>query len=555
MLCVMLQCPAGRYHATPWGRHVNEGEVEWPPSPWRLYRALLAAGFNRLAWTAIPPLAVELFESLARVLPEYHLPAATAAHTRHYMPQFKGSTSKVLDAFAYVGRGDHDALGISWNVDLSPEMLALFDSLLGALTYLGRAESWVDAQRVESIAEGLDRCTSSDSAPGPGFDRVALLAPLDPAAFAAWRDSAIEQEKHKRLANVEPSTGKKKSGLLKKGAEAITKMFPADIVSVLGADTATLQKRGWNQPPGTRWVAYWRRQDALSTLPAAHRAVVAERPAVDTMLLALSSNTSHSEVLPRFTESLWWLEKLHRALVKRSAESGRVSACLLGRDEDGDPMEGHRHVTLVPLSLDGKSRLDHVLLHSPMGFDDAAIGVLRRFRTLYGNERRNIPDLYVSLVGMGKRPDLATSARQLHSSKVWQSVTPFLPPRFLKPRGTNALEGQVRAELACRGFPNPLHIEIELEDGHAPIADAWALWRAGAPTVQLTEGAQMVSAMEPARRLSTSWRHFRRERFDHAKRPPVDAAFGLRLSFAEPIDGPIAIGYASHFGLGQFVPA
>ncbi len=30
MLCIELTFPAGRYHATPWGRHVNEGEPRRP---------------------------------------------------------------------------------------------------------------------------------------------------------------------------------------------------------------------------------------------------------------------------------------------------------------------------------------------------------------------------------------------------------------------------------------------------------------------------------------------------------------------------------------------
>jgi len=42
MPLIELRFPAGRYHATPWGSHVNEGAVEWPPSPWRLLRALIA---------------------------------------------------------------------------------------------------------------------------------------------------------------------------------------------------------------------------------------------------------------------------------------------------------------------------------------------------------------------------------------------------------------------------------------------------------------------------------------------------------------------------------
>jgi len=33
MLTIELRFPAGRYHATPWGRSANEADVEWPPSP------------------------------------------------------------------------------------------------------------------------------------------------------------------------------------------------------------------------------------------------------------------------------------------------------------------------------------------------------------------------------------------------------------------------------------------------------------------------------------------------------------------------------------------
>src|SRR5438552_4001703 len=43
MLVIELMFPAGRYHATAWGRHVNEGVPEWPPSPYRLIRALYDA--------------------------------------------------------------------------------------------------------------------------------------------------------------------------------------------------------------------------------------------------------------------------------------------------------------------------------------------------------------------------------------------------------------------------------------------------------------------------------------------------------------------------------
>ena len=46
MIAIRLRFLTGRFHATPWGHHVNEGVVEWPPSPWRLLRALVATFYR-----------------------------------------------------------------------------------------------------------------------------------------------------------------------------------------------------------------------------------------------------------------------------------------------------------------------------------------------------------------------------------------------------------------------------------------------------------------------------------------------------------------------------
>ena len=46
MTRILFSFPGGRYHATPWGSHVNEGLVEWPPSPWRLLRPFIATAYD-----------------------------------------------------------------------------------------------------------------------------------------------------------------------------------------------------------------------------------------------------------------------------------------------------------------------------------------------------------------------------------------------------------------------------------------------------------------------------------------------------------------------------
>ena len=57
MPTLSIRFPAGRYHATPWGHHVNEGLIEWPPSPWRLLRALLSVGYTSGLWDGNGPAA------------------------------------------------------------------------------------------------------------------------------------------------------------------------------------------------------------------------------------------------------------------------------------------------------------------------------------------------------------------------------------------------------------------------------------------------------------------------------------------------------------------
>lgn len=52
--------------------------------------------------------------------------------------------------------------------------------------------------------------------------------------------------------------------------------------------------------------------------------------------------------------------------------------------------------------------------------------------------------------------------------------------------------------------------------------------------------------------LTRDLRHFTRRRVHGGVPPKVDAGFGLRLRFPNPIHGLLLLGYASHYGLGFF---
>src|ERR1700730_2618560 len=101
MIALSLRFPAGRYHATPWGRHVNEAALAWPPEPVRILRALIASHHRKADTELFSGEALaDLIEVLAERLPLYRLPEAILAHTRHYMPINGKNTSLVFDAFA-----------------------------------------------------------------------------------------------------------------------------------------------------------------------------------------------------------------------------------------------------------------------------------------------------------------------------------------------------------------------------------------------------------------------------------------------------------------------
>lgn len=532
---------AGRYHATPWGSHVNEGLVEWPPSPFRLLRALVATGFSRLGWTGVEGAARELIELLSSSLPSYALPEGTASHTRHYMPPFKGSTTKVIDAFL---RFPADAtLFVRYGAALPDASRAVLASLVRAQPYLGRAEAWVEGELLDRAPDGLSWVEPANQPPGPGFERVELLATEEPETYAKWRAAFVGREVERRereeRAKLE-AKGKTFKSLTKSERDKVETRVPRDVVLALLQDTGALRKEGWSQPPGTRWVGYFRPSGAL--IPRA-TSVPRDEPDVSptTALVALSSDTATVDLFPPMTDAVRRLDSIHDALVRLSDSGDGPSPCFTGR-RVGEPITGHRHASLIPLTLGKRSdRIDHVLVHCPMGLDARARQAIFRLRKTWA---KDLPDLFTTLVGMGALASFVKTVPLLRRSSVVRSATPFVPSRFLKPRGKDSLFEQVQRELAYCGLPRASDVQIEVDGERWVSAVKVASGRRAGDLVVEVDGAPQ--------RPSPRFRHFRRSRPDRA--PPVALALSLRLVFEQPIDGPIALGYGSHFGLGLFEP-
>ena len=526
MATLEFRFPGGRYHATPTGHHVNEGIVEWPPSPWRLVRALIACGFSTQHWEDIPDTARRLFESLCSVLPEYRLPPAALGHSRHYMPiaaldKGRERTTLVIDSFADVGDGD---LWVRWPVALATDEAVLFATLAEHLGYLGRSESWVLAKSIsdgEPLPEGSHVRAFPDvdgERPNREYDQMSLLAPERPERYANWRKRELESA----LANMEErESGKKKptKAQLKKRQLQLEESYPLDVLDGMQWDTSRWKGANWSQAPGSRRVLYWRGTGALEATPP-----VVSRPTrngkVEALLFALTTPSGSRSALPAIARTVPQAELLHRALVSKA---GHNHSELTGRGEDGAPLRGHQHAHIAPLDLDRDGHLDHILLFAPGKFSPQALQAARSVKRTY--MKKGAGELQVAIAGEGSLSDLckldgelgASIDRLLGPSHRWLSATPFVPPRYLKKRGANSLEGQVEAELAVRGL--------------------------GRASVSIVPWSSENHAL----------RHVIRCRSERAPQPPIDTGFVLRLQFDEPVPGPICLGYGSHFGLGRFV--
>ncbi len=530
MPTLLLRFPGGRYHATPWGHHVNEGLVEWPPSPWRILRALIACGYATQGWSEIPPAGRRLLESLAETLPRYRLPPTTVAHSRHFMPtgvfdKGREKTTLVFDSWAEIGDG---VLAICWDHELDEEASALLATLAEHLGYLGRSESWVEASLSRDDAElppGSDAYPHVDGHHGkPGFEQVSVMAAEPAGAYREWRDQSVASA----LAASPLPDGKRPSTKLMRERAAAVEPYPVDLINCLERDTAWWKHHRWTQPPGSRRVLYWRRSDAL-TIAAPAPITRMTRAKITTVLLALTTPSGSRSALPLVGRALPQAELLHRALVARVGGGDRVPCPeLTGKDAAGKPLTGHRHAHVLPIDLDGDGHLDHVVVHAPMGFGAAAQLALRSLTRTW--TKGGVGELRVAIAAQGDLDDLRTLPTPLNSgirallgpssgARTWKSCAPLVFPRHAKPRGANTLDGQIQSELASRGLP-PAAVELLRWD-------------------------------ESNRHL----RHAVRVRRSPARRPPIDAGFAIQLVFERPVRGPISLGYGAHFGLGLFTAA
>ena len=520
MIGIRFRFPAGRYHATPWNRQVNEGEVEWPPFPWRIVRSLISIYYLKMKKEVDEVLVRSLIDKLSRT-PEYRLPKASVGHTRHYMPQYNiGNTSLIFDTFASVSKDEH--LAVVWkDVELNEDERKLLAEMLERMNYLGRAESWVEAE-ISDINPEPNCVPLSEYNGNDDVELIDVLVPLSEDEFQGWKTDFLKSgDKNRR-----------------KHLKDIRSMWDA-----LCIDTSRLKKIGWSQPPGSRWIQYVRPSNCFDITPALkYSKAEKKRPTIARYALA-------SQVPPRLTEAVSIADRIHKSLVSR-AEVPVFTGC----DENKRPLKGHEHAFILSESNLGlgkgrRGEITHVSIYAPMGFGRKERKALDGLTSLWGKGGH---DIQLVLIGMGEpedfggiRDEKSGKSPILALSQVWESRTPFIPtlhPKFSRSGEPKMIETSVKIEGMPQGAVQVGSPEYDL---------LRILGEMGFPEpeeIGRTDGTDLAGR-------KTRWLEFKRSRYGGNGKKSTEIGYGFRIVFPQPVRGPIAVGYGAHFGLGLFVPS
>lgn len=496
MLAIRFQFPGGRYHATPWSRHVNEAEVEWPPSPWRITRALLAVWYRKFTHDDIlPESLLALLAAMSQSLPCYRLPEAVHSHTRHYMPLYNKNPTLVFDAFLKIS--PHSELIALWHdITLDSTLIDVLEQILPGLNYLGRAESWVEANYVRDCT-AIPNCFPEDYPRLPHdaalMELIPVFAPLTPQDYAEQREILLKQLQQQKAATK----------------KAVLATLPQNWLRALSLDTADWQKAGWNRPPIARRIYYQRPANAVKAQNQCQPTTPRQSKTQPTTIRF----GVYGKPLPKIENAVRIGEALRLALISQTHKRlNTVPNMISGHDLPEN--NRHCHAFYLP-EANERGKIDHLIIHIPQGFTPdtlEAVSALERLFIRNGSEWRLMYE------NAGYTETFSRESRITGLSRQWRSITPYLHPWHQK-KNFDPLQ-QIQKELNLRGLPLPTNIRLipEINIGGTP-------------------------------RRPVQFYRFRRKR--GLTQPDRTGVF-VEMEFAEPINGPIALGFACHFGLGLF---
>ncbi len=415
MIGLAIRFDLGRYHANAWSAHVNEGVTEWPPSPWRVIRALYSAARTN---TSVAGQLHACDSALERLIesgpPVYELPPSLPAHTRHYVPlrnhsAHRTATSKIIDAFHAIS--PNEELKVWWQAELRASEADALHAVARALGYLGRSESACSAR---------------------------MIAGAGPESPSAW--PAMHADEHEMVQLLCPTPG---VGL---GEIAIS--------------VTDLRRQRKVLPPGAELTTFAVSEpEEVTAWPTTTQAQ--QRPTLVLMRVRGPARAG-------FVEAVAVAQALRAAALSRygRARGEASSPTLSGRAGSDRRTDQHRHAHYLVLPDRSGRRVDRLVVWCPEGLEPPELSALAAIRRL--TVRGLSESMDVALAALGDEGSMNLPAI-LGPARRWRSLTPFALPRHPKRRQGQLVDGpedQIRRELALRGVPEPIAVALERGSWH-----------------------------------------------------------------------------------------
>ena len=482
-----------RYHATAWSSAVNDGTPEWPPSPWRILRALVATKHNKFPQTDEATFG-DIIAKMSGELPTFYLPESMGFHTRHYMPKPNANkTEKILDAFVVLPRnnGNPAPVIVSWSsIDLTSKEAELLKAITTEITYLGRAESQCT---VSVLDADIDHLSSKNG--------YSICRPRSKSTIFSSDQTTVD--------------------ILCLSSDLSTD----DLLETLELTVKEVRTNRLKPlPPGTELVPYLISTDGNVQIEQINKeSLINIFSEINTVVFNIFENTR-----PSIFAGVIMAEALRKAAMSNYGRlyDGAVSESLSGKNSEGQPLSGlhlHSHYLALKSPSSQVSLLDKLIVWCPTGFKADEIQALSNIRELGGanfTAARDFRPCRLGFEGLGNIDEIAPWIVSANGAKTWQSLTPFCssrPAEWRRPT-IGEIKRSVKKECAYRGLPEPVTVE------------------------------QFAG--------NRNWNSYRTHRQTGADRGLSNArpAYGLQIEFPEPVHGPISLGALSHFGLGLFEP-
>jgi CRISPR-associated protein Csb2 len=542
MTTIQLTFPWGRFYATPWGINASRlREPEWPPSPWRLLRALVSAWFRAHPGQVPSADCIALIETLGRELPDIGIGKVSFSHTVHWQPNY-GAADKEDKAEAAYKNTRHEnhfaavsgAVFFRWpNVLLAPEHRRLIDTLLAELNYFGRAESLCHAEICEtepaSNVTGWCLHTGGRKISATCRDVFCPIPGADNFRFTdLWS---------RRAANLAPDSPD----------------APPHLVDTLLCSEM--------KPDGAAWFSYqmpdgWPQNWVVRT-PRTARPANKPAPSVGSKVAHYLCFSLQCRVplLPKFIVPLSekFRDEASRHLRNIHGKDAR-SFAFFGHPDHRPPdaVGDHQHAFYLPMAKrdDPSRHLSELHIWCPYGFTQEENEILLRINRLdWGSGKYPLRPV---LTAMSKEPPSeACFSTGKKASRIWRSASPFVPPRYFyrKVGSKLTLKANDQPEYQLIECLKAAGVNVAGEIRRLPLLgrnpqDGQPEWDV-VRTPECDDPILKDTASLPVHRPGSSRGRDKERR----------VGLFFEIEFAEPVAFSVpALGHSCHFGLGLFQP-